>query len=281
MFAILIPAFNESKTIKNLLLEALAITPKVFVIDDGSSDNTSYIASQTNAMVIKNDKNSGLGYSLNKGLNTIFKQKINIAVTIDGDGAHDPSFASAMVNHAKLTGADITIGNRFSQKTSSYFPSPKMSANILGSLLLKKYCCINLPDIASGMRVITSKYLELPEISSGFGFAFDLLCQAQKQGLIINDYPINVRYDAREPFITQIPEIHALANTIIKYGISNQSFDPITSFIDSINNLKTFSAEIENRLFYFFPISEYNSYICQEQHSNFIDSSQINLALKL
>lgn len=270
MFAILIPAFNEEQTIELIVRESLLVTRHVFVIDDGSSDKTKSLAQRNNAVVLENETNKGLGYSLNKGLRMIFSQGYKSIVTLDGDGAHLPSEAPSLVKYNKETNADITIGSRLSvKKVSDFFPSPKMSANILGSLLLQKYCNINLSDIASGMRVVNSNYLELPELSTGFGFTFDLLCIAQKNNLVINDFPISVRYDAREPFVTQIPEIIALSNTILKFSTSDRDISNILTFIDLIKNEQTFQISVDKRHFYFFPIPIYNSYLCQEQHQDF------------
>ena len=88
---IVIPAFNEEKTISELLSELLSLG-LVILVDDCSSDKTNYIATKLGVNVIKNNVRSGYETSLNVGICKAFEnQKVEAVITMDADGKHGPN----------------------------------------------------------------------------------------------------------------------------------------------------------------------------------------------
>ena len=82
---ILIPAFNEEKTINKMIKEVKTIG-KVLVIDDGSNDKTRNIALKSGAVVLRHKKNLGYNTAINSGIKYFLKKKFNKVITIDADG---------------------------------------------------------------------------------------------------------------------------------------------------------------------------------------------------
>lgn len=279
MYAILIPALNEGLKIGTLVEQSVRLTEYVVVVDDGSTDNTARIAKSAGAFVLKNETNQGLGFALNRGLRFLFNRGVDNVVTIDGDGAHDPSLIPELVSFHLNAGADITIGSRLLVKPNDSFPSPKRSSNLLGALILQHFCNVNLSDIASGMRVISSKYLQLPQFSMGYGFSFELLCAAARNGMTLRDYPIHIRYDAREFFATRSSEIIGLMKAADLFSIDEQFKNKLDIIINKLNNYEQVVVGIKNYIFYLFPIREYGAYLCQEQNSVFHNLSKEVLVL--
>ena len=108
---ILIPAFNEYKSLKYLLKK---ISFKVLIINDASTDKTKKLSSRSNVEIVTNPKNLGYEKSLIKGFKFIKKKypKTKSVITFDADGEHYPSDLSRLIRFQKKVNADLVICNR-------------------------------------------------------------------------------------------------------------------------------------------------------------------------
>ncbi|PPR79225.1 MAG: Undecaprenyl-phosphate mannosyltransferase [Alphaproteobacteria bacterium MarineAlpha2_Bin1] len=120
---LLLPVFNEGKSIYDLLLNIKKIlnnAVKVIIVDDKSTDDSinwiKKFISEENILDIKiiyHKQNQGLGGALNSGLkyclNTL---NFDILVTMDGDNTHDPSLIPSMINEIE-SGKDIVVASRY------------------------------------------------------------------------------------------------------------------------------------------------------------------------
>ena len=96
--AVLIPAHNEAKAIGGLVSEVRRIIPNVFVIDDGSTDNTAEIARANGAFVIRHQQCMGKGAALKTGFSHLKNLPFLAYITMDGDGQHLPSDIGRFIN---------------------------------------------------------------------------------------------------------------------------------------------------------------------------------------
>ena len=87
--AIVIPAFNEEKTISKVVRAANKFG-KSIVVNDGSKDNTGEIAKRSGAIVFMHKINLGYDAALNTGFKKAAKLKFDYIITLDADGQHDP-----------------------------------------------------------------------------------------------------------------------------------------------------------------------------------------------
>ena len=87
--AVIIPAFNEEKTIFNVV-KTVNKFGKSIVIDDGSIDKTSSEVQKSRAILVVHKKNLGYDAALNSGFKQALKLKFNYIITIDADGQHNP-----------------------------------------------------------------------------------------------------------------------------------------------------------------------------------------------
>ncbi len=109
--ALIVPAFNEEKTI-DAVIDSLSKYGTVVVIDDASTDNTFSIAKNTSAVVLSNDTNIGYEKSIYHGFEYIKTcPDINYAITFDADGQHDPDAIPQMIDLLR-TQADIVVCSR-------------------------------------------------------------------------------------------------------------------------------------------------------------------------
>ena len=112
---IIIPAYNEEKSIKSVV-ESIYQTTKecdVIVINDGSKDNTYIEAKKTKAIVINLPNNLGIGGAVQTGYLYAYKNDYDIAIQVDADGQHDPKYINNMIEFIDKGQADMVIGSRF------------------------------------------------------------------------------------------------------------------------------------------------------------------------
>jgi glycosyltransferase involved in cell wall biosynthesis len=108
--AIIIPALNEAATI-GTVIEGIRAYGQPVVVDDGSDDSTSSVASAAGAIVVRHEFNQGYDKALNSGFRRAADLGCQFAITIDADGQHDPGRLSEYISHLK-EGCDVVLGVR-------------------------------------------------------------------------------------------------------------------------------------------------------------------------
>ena len=86
---LLIPAFNEAKTIRAVVRDAISVARTVLVVDDGSTDESAAIAELAGARVLRRNRNEGLGRALSEGIMALRALGMANVITLDGDAAHE------------------------------------------------------------------------------------------------------------------------------------------------------------------------------------------------
>lgn len=150
--AAVIPCFNESACIGDLIPALRRHLPAVFVVDDGSTDATGNFARAAGAIVVKHDCNRGKGVALQTGLTRALKDGFEWAVSLDGDGQHASEDLPALFQCAQRTNALLVIGNRMhdARKMSRL----RAYVNRWMSRQLSRRAGRCLPDTQSGFRLI-------------------------------------------------------------------------------------------------------------------------------
>ncbi len=146
--SVVIPAFNESQTIAELIHRILQRYPEfeVVVIDDGSDDNTAEVAADAGARVYSHPYNIGNGAAIKSGIRAATGE---ILVFMDADGQHDPEDMGRMLAHmpefdmvvgARVKGSQASIGRSIGNKIYNW----------LGSYVSK----FQIQDLTSGFRAV-------------------------------------------------------------------------------------------------------------------------------
>lgn len=173
-----IPAFNEEKTIGEVIRGALAHVDEVIVIDDGSTDNTAAVAAESGATVIRHKHNMGILAAVERGLR---EARGEILVTLDADGQHDPADIPHLVRPIMEERADLVLGRR---------PSlPHFSERAITALTRLRVDC---SDASTGFRAIRRN------IAEGMRLRGSCLCgtfvlEAHRLGARVAEVPITVR----------------------------------------------------------------------------------------
>ena len=112
---VVVPAYNEGKTIAAVIAKIKTHRPSVVVVDDGSNDNTFQQAKDAGAVVLKHKVNLGKGAALKTGCDYAVRLGAKKIIAMDADGQHDPEeipkFMAALDTH------DIVFGCRQIPKT--------------------------------------------------------------------------------------------------------------------------------------------------------------------
>lgn len=144
--SIVIPAFNEAASIGDVVRDLASAAPwqEIFVVDDGSTDETGARAAAAGAQVIRHPYNKGNGAAVKSGIRRASGRFVLIA---DADGQHRPADAERLVSH--LDAYDLVVGARSSQSQASAARRLGNAAlNALASYLTEQ----PIPDLTSGFR---------------------------------------------------------------------------------------------------------------------------------
>ncbi len=192
--AAILPAYNEEISIGSVVISTLKYVDNVFVIDDGSTDNTSEIAKLAGAEVISHPFNIGKGAALKTGFEAA--KLFDIIITIDSDGQHNPKDIPKLVTPIINGNADLVNGSRYVNGNKKDTPSYRR----IGQTVLDKATNLNggldITDSQSGFRAFARHTIPAFRFSrSDFAIESEMLMDAANAGLRIKEVEINVRYD--------------------------------------------------------------------------------------
>jgi glycosyltransferase involved in cell wall biosynthesis len=199
-----IPAYNEAGTIEDVVTDARAFCDHVYVIDDGSDDETATRASAAGATVVEHRRNRGYGAALQTAFREAARLDPAHLAVVDGDGQHDPTDIPGLVERQNETDAEIVIGSRYGGRSRSSIPLYRRAGllviNVLTNLCLgvvRKRSRIK--DTQSGFRVYDNRAIgELAESTvtdDGMGASIDILYHAHRAGYEVVEETTEIDYD--------------------------------------------------------------------------------------
>jgi len=146
--SIIIPAYNEEKTIGGLVEETLTLHPQaeVLVINDGSVDRTADMAAGAGARVHNHPYNIGNGASIKTGIRMA---RGDVLVFMDGDGQHDPRELDEMLSY--IPDYDMVVGARKIGEQSSFL---RGIGNLIYNRVASYVAKFQVKDLTSGYRVV-------------------------------------------------------------------------------------------------------------------------------
>jgi glycosyltransferase involved in cell wall biosynthesis len=194
--AVLIPAYNEAATIRNVVTRALAQCPWVIVVDDGSSDTTVAALAGLPVTLLRNAVNQGKAASLWLGIQHALAEGAEGVVTLDGDGQHSPEDIPRLVASAERFPGQIVIGSRMAEKAA--FPRRRLFANQAANFCMSWASGYRIEDSQSGFRLYPAPLLRRIKLahdcSRGFVFESEILIEAARLGVFSVAVPIAAIY---------------------------------------------------------------------------------------
>ncbi len=191
---IVIPAYNEEKLIGNII-EGLKQKgyENIIVVDDGSSDRTSEIASGLNAVVCRHMVNRGLGGALGTGIRAALERNADIIVTFDADGQHSPDDLENLVKPITEGKAEVVIGSRLINSDGMPFIRKigNLGLNIVTFLLFG----IWVTDSQSGLRAFSRKAAERIQIRTNrMEVSSEIVHEIARNHFKLREVPIKAIY---------------------------------------------------------------------------------------
>jgi glycosyltransferase involved in cell wall biosynthesis len=195
-FAVVIPAYDEVATIRDLAERALKQCPQVIVVDDGSVDGTSEALAGLPVSVLRNERNLGKAASLWRGAQQALTLDVQAVVTLDGDGQHAPEDIPRLMTAAEQHPDAIVIGARLADRHA--IPKLRYFANRVAVFWVSWACGQRLDDSQSGFRVYPAKLfrqLDIPrDHAHSFVFESEMLIEAARHGHPCVTVPIAAVY---------------------------------------------------------------------------------------
>jgi glycosyltransferase involved in cell wall biosynthesis len=193
---IVMPAFNEARSVGEVVGEVVAALPGVglLVVDDGSSDETSAVARRAGAKVATLPFNLGVGGAMRVGFRYALESGFHTVVQIDADGQHDPTAVPDLLR--ALEGADLVLGARFAGAGAYRIRGPRRWAMAVLATALSRSAHTKLTDTTSGFRASGPRAIRLfaeHYPAEYLGDTVESLVIASRAGLVIRQVPVAMR----------------------------------------------------------------------------------------
>lgn len=199
---IIVPAYNEESSIRNVLGEISAAASRcemylmdVLVVDDCSTDKTREEVLNAGSTVVSLPVNLGIGGAAQTGFRHAMRHGYDYAVQVDGDGQHDPRDIAMLLDALEQENVDFVIGSRF-KGDCSYKPSlPRRIGMQFSRQLLYLGTGRRVLDTTSGFRAINRRMIEF--FSSNYATMFagvTSLAMAFRNGFTFVEVPARFHY---------------------------------------------------------------------------------------
>lgn len=191
--AVIIPCYNEEKTIEKVVSDARSVLPEavVYVYDNNSSDRTAALAASAGA-VVKHEYMQGKGNVIRRMFREI---EAECYVMVDGDDTYPMEYAPEMVDKVLNHNADMVVGDRLS---STYFTENKRPFHNLGNSLVRGsinhlFGC-DVKDIMTGYRAFSYGFVKtFPVLSKGFEIETEMTIHAVSNNMQIENVIVDYR----------------------------------------------------------------------------------------
>ena len=190
---VLIPTFNEARTIGQIIRDLKRLSLAVYVVDDGSSDDSASISEREGAAVIRHPRNQGKGAALRTGFARILQDGFDAVLVMDGDGQHTIEDVERFIKEEEYIGADMIIGNRMLE--TSLMPQHRFVTNKFMSGVISRLSGQYVPDTQCGFRLIKREVLQKIRLeSSNYEIESEMILRAAREHFSIESLPIKTVY---------------------------------------------------------------------------------------
>jgi len=225
-FAFVIPVYNHAGTVAQVVKDAQALGFPVFVVDDGSTDNTyDQIKDIKNIRVLRHPQNQGKGAAILTGFAAV-SAVADWAITIDADGQHYAEDARNLIKAIPKKIRPIVVGKR-EDMVGEHVPWTSSFGRKFSNFWVRTSGGPAISDSQSGFRIYPlPEALNLRTKARRFQFEVEILVLAKRNGIAVIEAPVRVHYN---------PE-----------GGRISHFRP---FVDFCRNSSTFTCLIFRRIF--------------------------------
>jgi glycosyltransferase involved in cell wall biosynthesis len=191
---ILVPTYNNAKTLENLLHDLQFLGAYIIVVNDGSTDNTENILLKfTGIHSVSYSPNRGKGHALRQGFQIAVDQGFEYAISIDSDGQHFAKDIPAFLGVIENNPGSLIIGARNMDQHS--VPAKSSFGHRFSNFWYRVETGIELPDTQSGFRLYPVERLRsMTFITRRFEFEIEVIVRAAWKGIPVISVPVSVYY---------------------------------------------------------------------------------------
>lgn len=213
---VIIPTYNNDKTLATVIRDVLNWTEAVIVINDGSTDKTPEIlGSFPQITTIHNIKNSGKGLSLRKGFKLAIEKGFRYAITIDSDGQHFASDIPAFIDCIELYPDSMIVGARNMKQAG--VPGTSHFGHRFSIFWFKVETGLAIDDVQTGYRLYPLN--EIKKIkhcySQKFEFEVEILVRLAWRNVPIASVPVRIYYAPKEERVSHFRKFRDFARVSI------------------------------------------------------------------
>ncbi len=192
--AVLIPCYNEAKTIKKVVEDfkrELPLGGKIYVYDNNSSDDTAEIAAAAGA-IVRHEYQQGKGNVVRRMFREIDAE---CYILVDGDDTYPADYAGEMIKMVTEKNVDMVVGDRLS---STYYEENKRPFHNFGNSLVKNSINLlfknDIKDIMTGYRAFSYEFVKtFPVLSKGFEIETEMSIHAVDKNMYVENLVIDYR----------------------------------------------------------------------------------------
>jgi glycosyltransferase involved in cell wall biosynthesis len=226
-FAFVIPVYNHAGTVAQVVKDARALGYPIFVVDDGSTDNTyDQIKEIKGIQILRHEINQGKGAAILTGF-AAASAVADFAITIDADGQHYPEDAQKLIKAIPKKTRPIVVGARAGM-TGEHVPWTSSFGRKFSNFWVRTSGGPAISDSQSGFRIYPlPEALNLKTKARRFQFEVEILVHANRNGIPVMEALVRVNYNP--------------------LGARISHFRP---FVDFCRNSSTFTRLIFRRIFF-------------------------------
>jgi glycosyltransferase involved in cell wall biosynthesis len=193
-FWVVIPAYNEGATVRDVAVRARRCCPNVIVVDDGSTDGTVDSLAGVDITLLRNEQNQGKADSLWRGFQEALAHGAAGVITLDADSQHAPEEIPLFMTAALHSPEAFLIGARQSEQRKAC--SWRYVANRVADFWISWAAGRPIDDSQSGFRLYPARLLRILTLRHGrkqsFVFESEVLIEAARRGVQCLHIPITV-----------------------------------------------------------------------------------------
>jgi glycosyltransferase involved in cell wall biosynthesis len=197
--AIVIPVYNHGSRIAEVVRQSLALGLPIFVVDDGSTDQTAAVLTRlTGINLLRHPDNRGKGAAILTGFAAAVQAGCDWAVTLDGDGQHDPADVRNLLQRVQDGGRQIVIGSRQGMGDNRHVPWTSRFGRGFSNFWVWAAGGPRVSDSQSGFRLYPLPEAQQLEVRARRSqFEVEILVKARRQGIPVVESPVGVIYQPR------------------------------------------------------------------------------------
>jgi len=195
LIKVIIPAYNEARSIALVIQEIPDIVNEIIVVDNNSNDGTSKVAQHAGATIVS-QPNMGYGNACSKGVEYIANQPIKpeIVVFLDGDYSDYPEELTKIVKPIIDDGIDLVIGARVKALREKGSLTPQqVFGNWLSTFLMRLFYGARFTDLGPFRAIRYDKLLDLKMQDKTYGWTVEMQLKSVKQNLSYIEVPVHYK----------------------------------------------------------------------------------------